>query len=159
MKKSFGVPTILILMFGLMLMVPVLCYAQGAGKAKVLDIKGEATFMKAGGSVWDKLVLTTVLEEGDSIKTDAGSEVRLELTGNAKTAELTLREGTEFKFDTFRFDEATRVDSTPLNIGVGSVLVKAEKLVGDSKFEVKTPVSIVGIRGTQFEVNVPRPKA
>ena len=154
--KKFRLSTNLILMLGLILTAPVLCYAQGSSLAKVLDIKGEAMFMKAGASGWDKLDSTTILEEGDSIKTGPQAEVQLELMGAAKTAELTIRQETEFKFDTFRFDEATQTDSTLLNIGVGSVLVKAEKLVGDSKFEVKTPVSIVGIRGTVFEVNVPK---
>ena len=159
MKRAFSLNTILGLIFGLMLMVPAVCYAGGSSKASVLDIRGEAMFMKAGASVWDRLESTTILKEGDSIKTSPGSEVLLELTGNFKTAELTVKEGTEFKFDTFRFDEAAKSDNTLLNIGVGSILVKAEKLVGDSKFQVKTPVSIVGIRGTIFEVNVPKPKA
>ena len=159
MKRSVALYTILIFIFGLMLALPVLCYAQSSSSAKILDIKGEAMLMKAGTGAWDKLAPTAVLEEGDAIKTGAESEVRLELTGSSKTAELTVRAGTEFRFDTFRFDEATRVDNTLLDVGVGSVLVKAEKLAGDSKFEVKTPVSIVGIRGTQFEVNVPKPRA
>ena len=159
MKRGLGLYTILTLIFGLILTVPGLCYADGSSNAKVLDIKGEAQLMKAGASIWDKLEPTAKLAEGDSIKTGRGSEVRLELTGNSKTAELTVREETEFRFDTFHFNEATKVDNTLLDIGVGSVLVKAEKLVGDSKFEVKTPVSIVGIRGTLFEVNVPKPRA
>ncbi|PIU40652.1 MAG: hypothetical protein COT00_00580 [Candidatus Omnitrophica bacterium CG07_land_8_20_14_0_80_50_8] len=99
-----------------------------------------------------------MLAEGDAIKTGSDAEVRLELVGVAKTADITIRKETEFKFDTFRYNEAAKLDTTLLNVGVGSILVKAEKLVGDSKFEVKTPTSIVGIRGTTFEVNVPKPQ-
>jgi hypothetical protein len=71
-----------------------------------------------------------------------------------KTAVLTVRGDTQFTFKAFRHDEATKIDNTLLDLEVGSVLVEAEKLVGASRFEVKTPTSVVGIRGTKFEVNV-----
>ena len=45
-------------------------------------------------------------------------------------------------------------DDTKLELDIGSILVKAEALQGDSEFHVRTPNSIVGIRGTKFEVNV-----
>ena len=136
---------------------PIFVYAQTSSSAKVIDIKGDAMYLKGGSSSWSKLEPTTILMEGDSIKSSPDSEVRLELGGTSKTAEVTVRQETEFKFDTFRHDDEM-VDSTLLNVGVGGVLVKAEKLIGASKFEVKTPTSIVGIRGTTFEVNVPKPQ-
>ena len=156
--KSSRLDTNLILILGLigMLMAPKVMYAENSSQAKVLDIKGEASFMKAGSSVWNKLEPTTMLAEGDAIKTGMDSEVKLELMGVSKTAELLIQKETEFKFDMFRHDEATKVESTLLNVDVGSILIKAEKLMGDSKFEVKTPTSIVGIRGTVFEVHVPK---
>ncbi len=157
--KKFGVGTILILILATSVTFAAsrAVYAAASSSAKVLDIQGEATYLKAGSSTWSKLLPTTVLNEGDTIKTSPDSEVRLELSGAAKTAEVTVRQETEFRFDTFRHDEA-KVENTLLNVGVGGVLVKAEKLIGDSKFEVKTPTSIVGIRGTIFEVNVPKPQ-
>ena len=122
--------------------------------ATVLDIKGTASFMKAGGADWMPLEKGMVLSEGDRLKTGPGSEATVQTLGNAKTALLTVRKGTEFTFKTFRHDPSAQMDSTLLDLEIGSVLVKAEKLVGGSKFEVKTPTSIVGIRGTTFEVNV-----
>ena len=74
----------------------------------------------------------------------------------AKTAEVMVRKDTVFKFDTFRHEDAKKLESTLLNVDEGSILIKAQKLVGDSKFQVKTPTSIVGIRGTVFEVSVPK---
>ena len=157
MKINFCVNRTLTLIIGLMLMAPVVCHADGSSQAKILEIKGpEAMFMKTGTTEWAKLDPAAILEEGDSIKTGPSTQVRIECMGNAKTAELLVRQETEFKFTTFRHDEGEKVDNTLLNVGVGSVLVKAEKLVGGSKFEVKTPTSIVGIRGTIFEVHVPK---
>ncbi len=128
--------------------------AEMSSQAKVVDILGEAKFLKAGSSNWEMLDKGMILSEGDSLKTVKGSQVKLELLGNAKTAEVTVREESEFSLKTLKHDPASKVDNTLLDVSVGSILVKAEKLVGDSKFEVKTPTSIVGIRGTVFEVQV-----
>ena len=138
----------------LMVIAPGILFAAESSSGKALDIKGDVRYMKAGSSEWSKLEPTTIIQEGDTIKTGADSQVKLDLTGAAKTAALTVREGTEFKFDTFRHEAAK--EQTLLNVNVGNVLIQAEKLMGDSKFEVKTPTSIVGIRGTTFEVNVPK---
>jgi hypothetical protein len=123
-------------------------------RAQVMNIVGEAKFMKSGQSEWMKLNNGAILREGDVIKTAKGSQVNLTLMGARKTAELVVREQSEFKFEAFNFDAENKVDITLLDVSLGAVLVKAEKLVGESKFEVKTPTSIVGIRGTTFEVNV-----
>jgi len=128
--------------------------ADSPSQAKVIDILGEAKFLKAGTSNWEMLDKGMMLSEGDSLRTVKGSQVKLELSGNAKTAEVTVREESEFSLKTLKHDPASKVDNTLLDVSVGSILVKAEKLIGDSKFEVKTPTSIVGIRGTVFEVQV-----
>ena len=135
------------------LMSPRVVYADSS-QATVIEITGQAQFQKAGTSNWLNLEKTTVLAEGDTIKTPKGSQVKLELTGNAKTAELVVKEDSQFTFKTFQHNTTSQVDDTQLDVDIGDVLVKAEKLVGDSKFEVSTPTSIVGIRGTTFEVKV-----
>lgn len=155
MNRLNHLPTNLKLMIALIVSLSVQpAYAQGASQAKVLEIMGDAQYLKAGSADWAKLDQGVMLSEGDKLKTGPESQVRLELTGNQKTAELVIRKDTEFSLATFRHDEANMIDSTLLDVEIGSVLVKAEKLIGSSKFEVKTPTSIVGIRGTTFEVNV-----
>ena len=129
-------------------------FAAGLDQGKVTKITGSAMYKKAGAADWSKLQVGTTLSEGDSLKTADNSEVVMELKGAHKTAEITVRQKSEFIFKTFQYDEATKVDTTLLDVSLGAVLVKAEKLVGTSKFEVKTPTSIVGIRGTTFEVKV-----
>ena len=52
-------------------------------------------------------------------------------------------------------DEEGRVQTTLLDLAIGKILISAEKLdTPDSKFEVKTPTSVVGVRGTAFSVEV-----
>ena len=135
----------------LMSAVPV--FAMNQDQAMVGSISGQAEFQKAGSADWQKLEMDAILSEGDSIKTAPGSEVTLTLMGAAKTAEIVVRESSQFVFKTFQHDDAA-IDTTLLDVSLGAVLVKAEKLAGDSRFEVKTPTSIVGIRGTMFEVKV-----
>ena len=130
--------------------------AEETRQAKVAGLKGEVKFLKAGASDWAVLEQGMILGEGDSIKTGKDSEVSLEFIGAKKTADVTVKAESEFRLKTFKYDQATQTEDTLLDIEIGNVLVKAEKLVGDSKFEVKTPTSIVGIRGTVFEVQVSR---
>ena len=52
-------------------------------------------------------------------------------------------------------DSSSGMKKTLLDLSIGQVLIKAEKLdTPDSKFEVKTPTSVVGVRGTKFSVKV-----
>ncbi len=127
-------------------------------RATVKEIKGEAKFLKSGSTDWQKLEQGTVLSEGDALKTAIGAQVTLTLTGAAKTAEITVRPESEFVFKKFHYDGTSQAENTLLDVQLGGVLVKAEKLIGESKFEVKTPTSIVGIRGTTFEVQVSKKK-
>lgn len=156
MIKSIGLfASFIVLLATALLVSPVNAYAAEAmSQAKVMEIKGEAMFLKAGTSNWLKLEKDMMLEEGDSVKTGADSEVKLELMGARKAAELIVRKDTEFVLKTLRHDKESQTENTLLDVEIGAILIKAEKLMGDSKFEVKTPTSIVGIRGTLFEVQV-----
>ncbi len=155
-KKCVMIKLIFVFAVTVFLMVP-LSFAQEMGQAKVVEIKGEAQVLKAGAENWAPLQKGAILAEGDSVKTDFDSEVKLELSGSQKTGEVLVRPVSEFKLTTLRYDQSTKTDDTLLDVEMGGILVKAEKLVGDSKFEVKTPISIVGVRGTVFEVNVSAP--
>ncbi len=146
---------VLMLFFAALFMLAVPAQAQEMiSQANVLDVTGEAMFQKAGGADWMSLEKGMVLEEGDSIKTAEASEAKIEIMGERKTAELTIRESSRFKLKTMKHDTESDAERTLLDMESGNVLVKAEKLIGESTFEVKTPTSIVGIRGTMFEVNI-----
>jgi hypothetical protein len=143
------------LFFAAVLMLTHAAQAQEImSQANVLEVTGEAALQKAGAADWMPLEKGMVLTEGDSIKTAEGSEARIEIMGERKTAELTVRESSQFMLKTMKHDTESDAERTLLDMEAGNVLVKAEKLIGESTFEVKTPTSIVGIRGTLFEVNI-----
>ena len=149
-KRVFG-------LLGLLFLVTftITAYGESAtSQAIVKGIMGEAQFKKAGSAEWAPLTQTTVLHEGDTVKTSKDCMVKLELQGADKTGDILVKEDSEFTFKDFNHDDASQKETTRLNVKIGSILVKAEKLKGDSKFEVNTPTSIVGIRGTTFEVKV-----
>ena len=127
-------------------------FALGTDQAEVKAITGSALYKRAASADWAELDIGAVLTEGDVVKTPQNSEVVMHLKGIRKTAEIIVRQNSEFTFHRFQHDPVSGVDETLLDLPLGSILVKAEKLAGSSKFEVKTPTSIVGIRGTTFEV-------
>lgn len=122
--------------------------------AKVLQINGDAQVLKAGTNGWIVLSQDMLLSQGDTLKTGNDTQLILELAGEARTAQVTVRPNTEMTFDTFYYEAEKQSEQTLLDVSVGSILIQAEKLRGESKFEVKTPTSIAGIRGTIFEVQV-----
>lgn len=150
MKRFLSLAAVVGLILGA---VPALEAAE-ASSAKVTRILGEARVLKAGETEWKTLETDAVLRQGDQIQTSEKGSVMLILEGSDKTAEVVVKGSSEVRFEEFTFDRARKTDSTLLDVSLGSVLVKAEKFSGESKFEVKTPTSIVGIRGTVFEVQV-----
>lgn len=136
------------------------CYAGEMGTseesshAKILEFQGDVSYQKAGTDQWIKVTAPGVeLAEKDKIKTGPDSSAELEFYGDRKTGHVTVHKKTEMTLETFRHDEATSKETTLLDVAVGNILIQAEKLKGDSKFEVKTPASMVGIRGTTFSVS------
>ena len=122
--------------------------------ARILQWSGDVSFLKTGSDAWKNVDSQVTLSEGDKIKTSAGSSATLELSAQRKTGTVQVRENTEFTIAAFRHETDTKKEITLLDVEVGGILIQAEKLSGDSKFEVKTPASMVGIRGTTFNVQV-----
>lgn len=151
MRKLLWVLTVFSLMVGGWVTE---AWSNELGTATVKELSGEAKYKKAGTDQWLPLDVDAVLSEGDSVKTGLDSQVKLELSGSGKIGDVTIRRESEFTLKALAHDPVTGTRNTLLDVHVGSVLVQAEKLQGESKFRVKTPTSIVGVRGTKFEVNV-----
>ena len=151
---KYSVLILIVLGAFILCMSPMVVLATDLSSAKVASITGEAKFLKKGGSEWQPLTKGEQLTEGDKIMTASASQVELEMVGSNRIGNVIVRPDTEFTLQSLHHDPETKVETTLLDVEVGNILVKAEKLVGESKFEVKTPTSIVGIRGTTFEVQV-----
>lgn len=114
---------------------------------------GKEVFVKNRAGEWVPAQDGMVILPGDEVKTATGSSVEVILDGG-QVGHITVREGSVFKILEASTNSATGDKKTLLDLAVGKILVKAEALKGNSKFEVKTPTAIAGVRGTLFEVEV-----
>ena len=127
------------------------CRAESPAREVVISsLSGTVDYMKGGQGEWVKASSGDVLQETDIVRTGENSTCALIFKGMSDAA-VDMRPDSVMELSTVSDKKG---DSTELGLSIGSVLVKAEKLKGESSFQVRTPNSIVGIRGTQFEVNV-----
>ena len=125
--------------------------AETGRSAVITALDGEVSYRLSGQTQWLGAELGTVLGEKDTVKTGEGSTCTILFQGMSDST-VDVRPNSVMELSTVASGD--NADDTELGLSLGSVLVKAEKLEGESQFEVRTPNSIVGIRGTQFEVNV-----
>ena len=126
--------------------------AEAPREALIADLRGNASVRMNEGE-WKPAIAGMNLQEKDEIKTGGDGYVEL-LVDGGDSARVEIKENSYFKINTLGFDQETKEKSTLLDLAIGKVMVHAEKLKGDSKFEVRTPTSTTGVRGTAFEVNV-----
>ena len=126
--------------------------AQIPGKAEVRAIKGSATYSAAGAAP-ARLKVGTVLYSGSTIKTDSGSTVDLFMGKSAGFIRVTAN--TTLALDKLAFTEtgADTVVEVQLNLPEGTMLGNVNKLSAASKYEVKIPNGVAGIRGTRFRIS------
>ena len=121
--------------------------------AKILDMQGKVTVRTVDGEkVPGEIGMT--LHQGDIVKTGSDSFALVKLEG-PETATVEVNENAQMLLSELQVDEEAGTQNTLLDLAIGKILIKAEKLHSDkSKFEVKTPTSVVGVRGTTFAVEV-----
>ena len=127
--------------------------ATQTGKAVVRAVRGQAKY-SSGGGVWVPLKVGTALQPGASIQTGAESTVDLFLGQNGPVVRVTP--DTTLGFDKLAFTDtgSDRVIDTQLNLKSGRILGNVKKLASASRYEIKTPIGVAGIRGTDFDVTV-----
>jgi len=121
--------------------------------ATITDIKGKVEVRTSMGS-WEAAKAGMVLTEGDIIVTKADSWATLNLSGTEE-ATVAMKPNSQLALAELVADKKEGSQKTLLDLALGEVLIKTQKLhAKESKFEVKTPTSIVGVRGTSFSVAV-----
>lgn len=123
-------------------------------EAKILSLEGSVSVLLAGKQDWELAQKDMILKEGDQIKTEADSKATLNIDGNGQAAVVEVSPNTSLTLQTMVADKTSGEKSTLLDLAIGKVMVKCNKLKGKEKFEVGTPTSVLGVRGTQFEVEV-----
>ena len=135
----------------LMALVSSASAAMEQGKAVVRAVRGTAEY--STGGAWAALKVGQVLHGGASIRTASNSEVDLFLGANGPSVRVT--ESTTLGVDKLTFDNtgAETVVDTQLDLKTGRILGNVNKTSSASRFEIKTPTGVAGIRGTKFDIN------
>lgn len=169
-------------MFGVvavMLAITTANLSAAQGTAKVIKLKGAARY-SMGNDVWQKLHEGDTLNSGAVIQTASDSQVDLVL-GEGAPADLgkaqptinhvainsysagesagqnvvRLTENTVLALDKLYTEQtgADTVADTELDLRAGRIMGNVKKLSAASKFEIKLPNGVAGIRGTIYDIS------
>ena len=118
------------------------------GKAEVRSIKGSATYSLAGGA-FVPLKVGNVLSTGAAIKTGKESTVDLFLGNSAGVVRVS--ENSTLSLDKLALTDtgADTVVDVQLNLPDGMMLFNVNKISAASRYEIKVPNGVAGIRGTR----------
>jgi OmpA-OmpF porin, OOP family len=123
--------------------------ANVAGAGIVMQVRGEVTVIRAGGSV--KLVEGDNIREGDTISTPVGASVLLQLSDDAK---LLVRAGTTVRLTQIVNDGPVEKRSQLIELTLGALRYVTGALgkLQPQAVRFKTPTASVGIRGTDIDI-------
>ncbi|MCP1309474.1 FecR domain-containing protein [Paenibacillus tyrfis] len=125
--------------------------AKSSRSAAVVEVTGEATYKKSGGSRSYAVYQDLNLNQGDSIVTGPSSSVVLRVVD--REDEITIGENSEVYISDLV--EKNGGKKTKVKSWAGSLWAKVKSLVGsEEEFEVETPTAVMGVRGTNFMTSV-----
>jgi hypothetical protein len=144
---------LLTLLFSASVFMPAL--AQDTLTCEVINIYKDAYILDAETGEWLELKAGDTLGQGDRIKTGAegtltiifeSDMIRLGPATEVVLSDLTVTCET--------LDDGTLRETTTrvITLILGKVYARVKELRGDSLFEVRTEISIAGVRGTEFSV-------
>jgi len=118
-----------------------------AANAVVMNAAGDTQYLKSDEVNWLPVTKGLYLTENDEIKTGSDGAVSLILDTGSKIEIGSLTK--------VKIAKLTDTD-TLLDLTMGELESKVEKLKGNMSFKVKTPASVCAVRGTRFKIVVER---
>ncbi|MEW5692291.1 MAG: fibronectin type III domain-containing protein [Candidatus Hydrogenedentota bacterium] len=141
---------LMVLILGVFLIYPITIYAEKY-TAKVTDLVGDADYKVKDSEKWESLTNGIELQEGDKVRTKFASKLRLEF---ADGSEVFVRENSMMDIKILK-DTKGGDRQKQLKMWIGNVRAKVQPLPTEgSMFEVATPTSVAGVRGTDFTMNI-----
>jgi len=123
----------------------------GTIKGVIVKLSGDVRITKKGEASPHLAGINEILGEGDKVETgaDGAIEIRFD-NGNA----MSLKPQSNVTIVTLVFNPQTGEYENLFESTAGRIKARIENLKGKSKFEVKTPTSICGARGTIMYMNI-----
>jgi hypothetical protein len=114
---------------------------------------GVVEVSKDKGKTWSKASVGTIIQQDTAIRTDANATADIFLGDNGPVVRVT--KGTTLGFDKLDVESVgiEKVIETQLDLKNGRILGNVKKMAAASKYEVKTPVGVAGIRGTEYSIS------
>ncbi|HEX4122785.1 MAG TPA: FecR family protein [Verrucomicrobiae bacterium] len=120
------------------------------GKATIKFIQGNVEVQQGGN--WTPATVNEELDSGSVVRTGAGSRCDLSVNGLSSAVRLGP-DSTLGLTDMSRTSASGDADrATMLDLQQGSIIGNVKKLSANSRYEIKTPHGVAGIRGTDFQV-------
>lgn len=128
--------------------------AADIGLVKV--VKGEVSIQRAGSKI--PAAVGTSVRASDVVLTGAESAAGITFTDNSL---VSLGPNSVFAIDKYRFDTTTHAGEFEGNLRQGRLAAVSGKMVKQSpeSMKIRTPSAIMGVRGTEFVVQVDEPSA
>lgn len=123
-----------------------------ANIGRVKQTVGTASIERKGARV-DPVVGTSLLP-GDVLVTGKGGQIAVTFADNTR---FSVGPNSRVAVDTFTFDRTTRSGAFETRVEKGSLGVVSGQIAKSRRdaMKVRTPTSLLGVRGTRFIVNVP----
>jgi hypothetical protein len=122
-----------------------LLLCAGANAAKITSVRGSPEIFRASGGSWEKAARSAPVGKSDKIRCDRASSVVI----NTETGhKIQIWPGSEVSID--------EVDSAEsrFSLAFGRIRSWVKKLKRNEKYEVRTPVAVCSVRGTDFDVEL-----
>lgn len=113
--------------------------------ATLLMVKGTVLVSAAGTDTWEPAAEKMTVKEGDSIRTQAGSSVLLQMADGSMT-----KVGPMSMLKVHKLRGVGRNLRTGLDMESGRTWARVSKLSDESSFKIMTPTAVAGVRGTYF---------
>lgn len=124
---------------------------------RVVRIIGSVQVLRGGA--WDKLSAQDTLSANERVRTAVDGEAFLDLGG---VASVRVGPDADLRVASLAVTDAGRARPTVnsrLDLGKGRAWINVKELSRNSRFEVRTPVIVAGVRGTSFAVGADGPYA
>ncbi|MFH1868677.1 MAG: FecR family protein [Candidatus Omnitrophota bacterium] len=120
---------------------------------EITSVVGEVDIKRAGKNYWTEAEVGLFISQLDIIRTSEEASVDVEFAKkDGKYFKFRLREKSRLRLTKLEVDKEKTTEDILLELAIGDILIKVDKQHEKSKFQVRTPVSMVGVRGTKFRV-------
>ncbi len=141
------------IVFGIMFFSQMTVFAIDKSlEGTITKISGKVVVQRYKSTTWDTAEPNMPIKQGDTVVTNIDSEAEIIFDDGTM---LRLEQKTAILIEESAVDQKLGRKKVDVFIKGGKLLNNLEKLIRrDSKYRVRTPTAVIGVRGTQFSAEV-----